>query len=169
MRRVLLILLVSLAGAWGVRTYVFETISVASGSMEPTLQVGLHFLVNKLAYRSSEPERGDIIVFTDPLDNALGMIKRVIAVSGDTVEMRDKKVYVNAQPLDEPYAVYKRQRERLDGDTMGPLVVPAKHVFVLGDNRDESDDSSVWKDPKTGDHLYFLPDELIKGKLLKLQ
>ena len=136
--------------------------------MEPTLPVGLHYLVNKLAYRWSSPERGDIIVFTDPLDPDLGMIKRVVAISGDKVEMKNKKVILNDQPLDEPYAVYKRVHEQLEGDTMAPQTVPPGHVFVLGDNRDESEDSSVWKDPKTGEHLYFLPNELVKGKLIHL-
>jgi signal peptidase I len=150
------------------RTFIFDAISVASGSMEPTLDVGNHYLVNRLVYDLHAPERGDIIVFRSPLDPDVGFIKRVIATSGDTVQLRDKHVILNGKPLEESYTVYKRAKEHLDGDNLGPLKVPENTVFVLGDNRDESFDSTTWKDPKTGEHIYFLPMKNIKGKLIQI-
>lgn len=149
------------------RRYVFDTIYVASASMTPTLEVGTHFLVNRLAYRSKGPERGDIIVFRSPVDHTSGYIKRVIAVPGDQIELRDKKVILNGKHLEEPYTVYKRATESLSGDTIPAMAVPADSVFVLGDNRDESYDSTSWKDTDTGQRIYFLPYSHIKGRLVQ--
>jgi len=150
------------------RTFVLDTISVASGSMEPTLVTGTHYWVNRWIYRLRSPGRGDIVDFTNPVDGNTGYIKRVIAMPGDTVELRDKKVYLNGKVLEEPYTVYKRANERLTGDNLGPLQVPEDCVFVLGDNRDESYDSTSWKDAKTGQHIYFLPMKNIKGRLIQI-
>lgn len=136
--------------------------------MEPTLEVGTHYLVNRWIYRVSSPRRGDLIVFTSPVDHKTGFIKRVLAVSGDDIELKEKKVYLNRQPLEEPYTVYKRAGEHLAGDNLGPLKVPEANVFVLGDDRDESDDSTTWKDAKTGARIYFLPIENIKGRLVQI-
>ncbi len=90
-RRLLFLVALALGGTWILRTFFFDTISVASGSMEPTLEVGTHFWVNRLVYRFHNPERGDIIVFTSPVDEETGFIKRVIAVPGDAVELETKK------------------------------------------------------------------------------
>jgi signal peptidase I len=136
--------------------------------MEPTLAVGDHYLVNKLTYRFHGPERGDIIVFRSPVDEQTGFIKRVIAVSGDSIEMREKHVILNGKSLEEPYTEYKRAQEALEGDNLGPFKVPEGNVFVLGDDRDESFDSTTWKDAKTGEHIYFLPNSHIKGKLIQI-
>ena len=87
---------------------------------------------------------------------------------GDDVELREKKVYLNGKLLEEPYTVYKRANERLAGDNMGPLKVPEGSVFVLGDNRDESYDSTSWRDIKTGKPIYFLPMKNIKGRLIQI-
>ncbi len=95
------------------------------------------------------------------------MIKRVVAIGGDRVEMRDKKVYLNGQRLDEPFAVYKRANERLVGDNIEELTVPEGHVFLLGDNRDESADSTTWKDAKTDTPIHFVPLKDIKGRVIQ--
>jgi len=168
MRRVLLLVAIAVGITWIMRTFLFDTISVASGSMEPTLEVGSHYLVNRCVYRFHGPDRGDIIVFRSPIDGDTGFIKRVIAVGGDTVELRDKRVILNGKPLEEPYTIYKRAKEHLAGDNLGPLKVPEDGIFVLGDNRDESFDSTTWKEPKTGEPVYFLPRENIKGKLIQI-
>jgi signal peptidase I len=136
--------------------------------MEPTLFVGSHYLVNHLVYRFRHPRRGEIVSFVSPVDHKKLFIKRVIAVPGDEIEIRDKKVILNGQPLEEPYTVYKRANEKLDGDNLGPLKVPEDSVFVLGDNRDESFDSTVWKDPQTDQHIYFLPESQIRGRLMQV-
>jgi signal peptidase I len=167
--RILFVLFLGVGGAWILRTYLLETISVASGSMEPTLFVGAHYLVNRIVYKMHPPERGDIISFRSPVDHETFFIKRVIALPGDKVELRAKKVILNGMPLDEPYAIHKRATERLDGDDIGPLEVPEGDVFVLGDNRDESFDSSVWTDPKTGAPIRFLAIKEIQGRLIQFQ
>jgi signal peptidase I len=150
------------------RTFVVDVVSVASGSMAPTLDIGAHYLVNRLVFRFRDPRRGEIIVFTNPVDGKTGTIKRVIAVGGDTVERRDKKVYLNGQGIDEPYAVYKRAKDILEGDNLGPIQIPRESVFVLGDDRDESFDSATWKNAQTGARIYFLPMANIKGKLMQI-
>jgi signal peptidase I len=167
-RRLLFLIGLAVGITWVLRTFFFDMILVASGSMEPTLAVGDHYVVNRLTYRFRDPDRGDIIVFRSPVDGETGFIKRVIAVGGDTVELRDKHVILNGKPLEEPYTEYKRAKETLDGDNLGPLQVPEGSVFVLGDDRDESFDSTTWKDPKTGTHIYFLPNTHIKGKLIQI-
>lgn len=130
------------------RWWVIEPIYIASASMEPTLLTGVSLVNDKLTLKLRRPRRGDIIVFRPPEGGtAADRVKRVIAVGGETVELREKKVLIDGKYLDEPYAVHKRKDERLEGDSLGPLVVPKGCLFVLGDNRDESKDSSVWKDP----------------------
>jgi signal peptidase I len=134
--------------------------------MEPTLPVGTHYFVNKLVYRFHSPLRGEIIVFRSPVDQQFGMIKRVIAVPGDTVEIKAKQVYLDGSVLNEPYAVYKRRNERLKGDTIEAMKVPDNAYFVLGDNRDESEDSTSWVDPKTSQRIYFIHGQDIQGRLM---
>jgi signal peptidase I len=152
--------LVFLAGVaagivWPIRACVLEPISVATASMEPTLPVGRHLWIDKLALRRRLPVRGEIILFRKPVGDEEEMLKRVIALPGETVELRDKAVYVDGKALEEPYVVHRRAGERLDGDNLGPLVVPEGHLFVLGDNRDESDDSAVWR--RDGQREPFVP------------
>ncbi len=168
MRRLLFLVLLAVSVTWFLRTFLIDTISVASGSMEPTLAVGTHYWVNRWTYRFHTPERGDIIVFTNPVDGETGYIKRVIAVGGDSVELKDKRVLLNGKLLEEPYTMYKRAKEKLEGDNLAPLQVPEDDVFVLGDDRDESFDSTTWKDLKTGKHIYFLSIKNIKGKLIQI-
>jgi len=164
--RILFLLFLGVVGAAIVRTYFFETAAIESGSMEPTLYVGAHYLVNRFVYRLHGPQRGDIISFVSPIDHKTLFVKRVIGVAGDQIQLKDKRVILNGTPLDEPYAIHKRAGERLVGDNIGPMTVPEGSVFVLGDNRDESFDSSVWTDPQTGAPIYFLPTSSIRGRLM---
>ena len=132
--------------------------------MEPTLPVDTHYLVNRWVYYVRSPKRGDIIVFKSPVDQEKGLIKRVIGIPGDHVEIRSKQIYLNGHYLSEPYTIHKRPDERLVGDNIAPPSVPPGRVFVLGDNRDESEDSSVWKDPRDGEHIYFVNEKDIEGR-----
>lgn len=154
-----------------IRAFVVQAFKIPSGSMEPTLLVGDHILVNKFIYGVrlpfvnstiipvSEPERGDIIVFEYPVEPEKDFIKRVVGVPGDTVEIRDKKVYVNGRPVDD-YPV-KHTASRVlpasvnNRDNFGPVKVPEKAYFVLGDNRDNSYDSRFWG---------FVKESAIKGE-----
>ena len=86
-------------------------------------------------------------------------------MEGDIVELKDKKVYLNGEPQLEIYTRYARAGEKLEGDNLGPLKVPPDSFFVLGDNRDKSNDSSSWKDTATGERLYFIKLEKVKGKV----
>lgn len=161
-------LLVALALALFIRTFFVQAFKIPSGSMLETLQIGDHLLVNKLLYGLRipvygtrlfsyfEPERGDIIVFVYPEDREKDFIKRVIGIPGDEIEIRNKKLFRNGQPVgDEPYARYAEPAEAGPRDNFGPVTVPEGNVFVMGDNRDHSFDSRFWG---------FVPYEDIKGK-----
>ncbi len=141
-----------------IRTFIVQAFKIPSGSMEDTLLIGDHILVNKFIYGIrmpftnkaivpiGEPERGDIVVFKFPQDPKMDFIKRVVAIPGDTVECRNKVVYVNGEPEASAYAVHKdafilRNNPR---DNFGPIKVPADSLFVMGDNRDRSNDSRFW-------------------------
>ena len=106
-------------------------------SMVPTLQDGEYVLVNRLAYRSSVPERGDIIVFSSPKSADLDLIKRVIGLPGDTIRIFNGEVQVNGQTLTEPYIAAAPTYN-------GEWSVPEDNLFVLGDNRNDSSDSHAW-------------------------
>jgi len=128
-----------------IRTYVAQAFKIPSESMMNTLLVGDHLLVNKMVYRFWEPERGDIIVFQYPEDPDRDFVKRVIGLPGERVEMKGNTVYINGEPLDEPYAVYKRSPFRSGSRYhFGPITVPEGHLFMMGDNRNNSQDSRVW-------------------------
>lgn len=142
-----------------IRAYFIQAFKIPSGSMIPTLLVGDHILVNKFIYGTPlpfsdkrvlifrKPQRGDIIVFKYPEDPSRDFIKRVIAVEGDMVESRDKKVYVNGKQIDEPYAQHTDNAVRPGGDprdNFGPFIVPKGKYFMMGDNRDQSYDSRYW-------------------------
>jgi signal peptidase I len=152
-----------------IRAVFVQAFKIPSGSMEPTLLIGDHILVNKLVYgirvpftplrwpHFSDPARGDVIVFVYPEDRAKDFIKRVIAVGGDTIEIRNKKVYINGEPADNPQARFIDSAVQPGSrrDSMPPTKVPEGHLFVMGDNRDASHDSRFWG---------FVPVEDIKGK-----
>lgn len=143
-----------------IRAYIIQAFKIPSGSMIPTLLVGDHILVNKFIYGTKipftdkrilifrKPEKGDIIVFKYPEDPRKDFIKRVIATGGDTVEERNKVVYVDSVRLSEPYAHHYDNGLRRGGndprDNFGPVTVPANKIFVMGDNRDQSYDSRYW-------------------------
>ncbi len=151
---------VALLIALVVRTFVIQAFKIPSSSMEDTLLIGDHIFVNKFIYgyhipytkgRVAEfrkPVRGDIIVFVFPEDPSKDFIKRVVGTPGDVVEVRQKQLYVNGRPVEEPYTRYA------DGfsvdsfvrtrDNLAPLKVPPGKLFVMGDNRDRSYDSRFW-------------------------
>ena len=159
--RWLYLLGLALAVVLPLRAWIAEPITIASASMEPTLRVGTLMILDKWSLSGRRPRRGEIVSFRSPVGSE-DLVKRVIAVPGDTIEIRAKKVFVNGEALDEPYAVHDRPNERLEGDDVGPLTVPAGSYFVLGDNRDESKDSSVWK-TAAGERTYFLPASALQG------
>ena len=143
-----------------IRTFIVQAFKIPSGSMEDTLLIGDHILVSKFSYGIrmpfsnqtvipvDEPERGDIVVFKFPGEPSVDYIKRVVGIPGDVVEVRGKQVFVNGKPETAPHAVHKDAytiRGRYPPrDNFGPVTVPAESVFVMGDNRDNSNDSRFW-------------------------
>ena len=131
-----------------IRTYVVQAFKIPSGAMKQTILVGDHILVDKLTYDKSSPVRGDIIVFKFPVEPEKDFIKRVIGLPGDTIEGRDKNIYINNEPLEEPYAVHTDphiiSKDIRPRDNYGPISIPDNALFVMGDNRDESFDSRFW-------------------------
>jgi signal peptidase I len=159
----LLFVVLCLSAFFFVRESVIEGFRIPSQSMSPTLEVNDHILVWKLAYgfnppffskpvvKWDDPARGVPIVFfreddpsTKPDESALRLIKRVVGLPGEKVEIVGKKVFINDSELHEPYAVWKRNGAEFE--QYGPIVVPTSGLFVLGDNRDESQDSRFWGD-----------------------
>jgi len=150
-----------------IRTFVFQAFKIPSKSMLETLQVGDHILVNKFIYGIkipftdktlipiSEPDRGDIIVFKFPLNPSIDFIKRVVAVAGDKIEIRNKDVYVNDILQDEKSAIRTASDFNLKRDYLAPQIVPDHSLFVMGDNRDNSQDSRYWG---------FVDLSIVKGK-----
>jgi signal peptidase I len=126
-----------------VKAFLVQAFYIPTGSMEPTLAVNDRVLVNKLAYRLGDPERGDIIVFDAPpsarTDDVQELIKRVIGLPGETIESRDGRIYIDGQLLEEPYLT-DEHRDNL-GEPIGPILIPEGHYFVMGDNRPNSQDS----------------------------
>lgn len=119
-----------------VRWMAVEPIRITSASMEPTLHQGDHVLVNKLAYKFDDPRRGDLVVFA-PAKSGEMLAKRVVAVGGDRVGLEDGFLVVNGRRPDEPYV----DHELVDSIYFGPVEVPKRSVFVMGDRRDNSEDS----------------------------
>lgn len=145
-----LVILIALAFglAFGLRTYVCEPFVIPSASMTSTLKVGDRVLGEKLTYRNSGPQVGDIITFKDPEDDSLILIKRVVATAGQVVEIKDGKVYVDGAVLSESYTNGKpsypfvnEHGTNLDADVTYPYTVPEGYVWVMGDNRTNSKDS----------------------------
>jgi signal peptidase I len=172
-------LVVALVLFFIIRSFLLHTFVIISGSMEDTLLVGDLLLVNRAAVGSPVPgtswripgyskvKRGDILVFDPPHEQDLKLVKRLVGLPGDTVEMRQKVLYVNGRPMDEPYVQHQDPhrddaspwmswqrghllRAEADGeyrptrDNWGPLLIPPDHYFMLGDNRDTSLDSRYW-------------------------
>lgn len=120
------------------RLAVLQPYLIPSSSMEPTLRPGDHMLVNRMAYRYSSPVRGDIVVFAYPKDPSRTFVKRVIALEGETVELRGNRVYIDGKVLNEPYL------KAGDYPPYGPEAIPKGKFLVLGDNRRQSGDSREW-------------------------
>jgi signal peptidase I len=150
-----------------IRTFVVQAFKIPSGSMKDTLLIGDHILVNKFAYgidipflhipliKGETPQRGDIIVFKYPGNPDKDYIKRVVAVAGDVVSVRDKQLYVNQQPMREDYIIHTDTAFQPVRDDFGPVQVPEHKLFMMGDNRDNSSDSRFWG---------FLDLEAVRGK-----
>ncbi len=142
-RELLLTILIAFVLVFGfVRPFVVEAFRIPSESMIPTLKVGDRILANKFVYRFWEPERGDIIVF----DSVEGgddetLIKRVVGVAGDEIQVQGGTLYVNGEPQDEPYL---NKEPRPSRTSYGPTKVWPGHIFVMGDNRDNSGDSRIF-------------------------
>jgi signal peptidase I len=149
-----------------VRTFLVQAFKIPSGSMKPTLLIGDYILVNKFIYGIKipftrktlmpirRPAREDVIVFIFPLDNSVDFIKRVIGLPGDTIEIKNRNIYINGIPYNDTHGVYGTLSNS-STDFYGPEKVPDNHLFVMGDNRDNSRDSRFWG---------FVPMELVKGK-----
>jgi signal peptidase I len=160
-----------------IRTFVVQAFKIPTGSMEQNLLIGDHLLVNKFVFgptrtaleRAVLPvgtiKRGDVIVFKYPEEPDRDFIKRVIGLPGETLEVREKKVYINGKPLDEPYVHFLQPPSGVSElsevtsfdvrERYGPVTVPQNQYFMMGDNRDNSQDSRYWG---------FLPRELVKGR-----
>jgi signal peptidase I len=153
-----------------IRTFIVQAFKIPSGSMEDTLAIGDHILVSKFIYgmkipftgarilKIRDPKRGDVMVFEYPEDPSKDFIKRVIGTPGDTIEVKDKKVFVNGALYANPHEVHKEAdlfpKEQNPRDNMGPVKVPADSYFMMGDNRDRSYDSRFWG---------FVKSDKIKG------
>ena len=137
--------------------FVAQATQVPTESMKPTILVGDHFFLDKFAFPANYPdfllkilpnreiERGDIVAFKPPHDPSVPFIKRVIGLPGETLEVRDKAVYIDGRRLEEPYQYFDLGEDRYaPKDSHGPLLIPPDHYFMMGDNRDNSHDSRYW-------------------------
>jgi len=161
-------IVIALLLALFIRTFIVQAFKIPSGSMEETLLIGDHIIVTKYSYGlhipneilligtqlfrdivlfQKVPERGDIIVFKFPRDEKRDFIKRVIGVPGDILEVRRQQVFLNGKPYEDPHARHTRpppDEPFFPRDDFGPVRVPEGHVFVMGDNRENSEDSRFW-------------------------
>jgi signal peptidase I len=164
-----------------IRTFVVQAFKIPTGSMENNLLIGDHLLVNKFVFgpagspleRALLPERqirrGDILVFKYPEDRERDFIKRVIGLPGETLEVKEKRVYINGKRIDEPYvhfleppqgpAAFSEITSYDLRERYGPITIPAGKYFVMGDNRDNSQDSRYWG---------LLPREDVKGRAVMI-
>ncbi len=169
-------LVIAVALALFVRTWVFQAFKIPTGSMEPNLNIGDHLIVNKMVFSPTatalerailphrDIRRGDVIVFKFPEDPTRDFIKRVIGLPGDQLELRRKKILINGKEIPEPYAHFlvplspeSEKRSEDLREEYGPVTVPADQYFMMGDNRDNSQDSRYWG---------FMPASYVKGQAL---
>lgn len=125
--------------AFLVITFILQGFFIPSGSMLPTLEVGDRIFVNKFIYRFREPARGDLVVFRYPMDVTKKYIKRLIGLEGEVLEILGGQVFIDGAPLKEDYLVKEKY-----GGSYGPVRIPEGQYFVLGDNRNNSEDSRFW-------------------------
>ena len=176
-------ILIALLLALFIRTFFVQAFKIPSGSMEETLLIGDHILVSKFAYGThipneipflniklfddiiffpKQPERGDIIVFKYPKDEKRDFIKRVIGIPGDLLEVRHQKVFINGKPYEDRHARHTESpsdSSLVPRDDFGPVLVPDNHLFMMGDNRENSQDSRYWG---------FLDINKVRGKALMI-
>ncbi|MBQ3180302.1 MAG: signal peptidase I [Firmicutes bacterium] len=161
LREIVPVFLVALVIALLCKHFLVDNRVIPTASMEPTVPTGGRMLVNQLAYRFGEPAFQDIVIFepNDSTKEAVGrpddMLKRVIGLPGDVVQVTDAVLYINGEAIDEPYLMEPMYYE------FGPVTVPEGHVFLLGDNRNNSYDSHLWEEP-------FVPIENVEGRALLL-
>ena len=146
-------IIVAVALAFCIRTFIFEPYKVEGTSMYPTLFHQERLIVNKIIYFLEDPKRNEIVVFRYPKDESRDFIKRVIGVEGDTIEIKDGKVYLNDELLDESYILEPTR------STFPKRTIPSGHIFVMGDNRNNSEDSRFRG-------VGFLPLDMVKGKAM---
>lgn len=153
-------IIIAILIAFFIRTFVVQAFKIPSGSMKPTLLIGDHILVSKFSYGIkvpyfrntvvpiSDPKRGEIVVFIYPEDRSKDFIKRVVGISGDTIEIRNKKIFLNGMPYEDKHGVYVDDfiipGAIQPRDNFGPITVPKGTIFTMGDNRDQSYDSRFW-------------------------
>jgi len=123
-------ILLALAIVFIIHQFVFNLSKVEGDSMQPTLENNERLFVNKIIYLMKEPDYNEVVILKDPRGGKQYLVKRVVAVSGDTVEIRDQHLYINGQRVDEAYTV-----TRIEGQDYGPIIVEEDHFFVMGDNR----------------------------------
>lgn len=183
-------IIVAMLLAFAIRVFVVQAFKIPSGSMIPTLLIGDHILVSKLSYglqwptdcnmlmsfppvncytsttvvTFGKPQRGDIVVFRFPEDEEKDFIKRIVGLPGDTIQLRNKVVLVNGQPLDDKAFTQRIDPGVIDStinprDNFGPVTVPEGSYFVMGDNRDQSLDSRFWG---------YVREEKIRGKAFRI-
>ncbi|MGI6360828.1 MAG: signal peptidase I [Bacillota bacterium] len=153
-KEIIVVVLIALAISCFLKFFIMDSRMVPTPSMYPTIHVGDRVLVNKLAYFGDRsPQRGDIVVFVGPADSGVDgdLLKRVLGLPGEKIEVHDKKVYINDQPLTEDYLAEEPYYD------FGPVIVPEGYYFMMGDNRNQSADSHYWQDP-------FISKKDIKGK-----
>lgn len=176
------VLVIALILALFIRTFIIQAFKIPSGSMKDTLLIGDHLLVSKFKYGmhipneipfsryklfddytlfQRTPERNDIIVFKYPKNEKRDFIKRVIGLPGETIEISGQQVYINNKLLDEPFTKHTEPPSVFPNprDNFGPIRIPEGHVFVMGDNRENSADSRFWG---------FLDIRKIRGKALMI-
>jgi len=140
------------------KVFGFGVYRIPAGSMEPTLLIGDYLVTDPACFKKNELQRRDLVIFQNPKDPSKDFIKRVIALAGEKIEVKNKQVYINDEALTESYAIHNDVNFGVaTRDDFGPQLVPPNHCFVLGDNRDNSMDSRFWGS---------IPLSNIKGKPL---
>jgi len=152
-------------------TLRFRAYSMATGSMEPTLSIGDHIIADFIYFEKNELQGGDLVVLQYPKDPTKLFVKRVIALEGEKIEIKNKQVYINDEAIPESYKVHKGiDMDEVWRDNIEPVFVPSDHCFVLGDNRDNSMDSRNWGSVPIGSikgkplYIYWAKDKKRVGK-----